>query len=161
VADINDVRARYFDERDLASLSALEVPLSTSRSATLIDLLLSWSGHIDKIASDLVKADDDRTVWGAHDLVAALYIRDRIEGCLADLETQLGLKVGRFLVDADERFNSLTDFDDRGLVEVVDGTSDPGRGWWWRRIPKAGPIHREIIRLYGRVRRDDVPGGPS
>lgn len=151
MTESNDLLSRHFDKSDLDRLSQVQVAVSGSRSVSLGDLLVAWSGHVEKIESDLVLPDDDRSVWGAHDLIAALYIRDRIQEGTAGLDARLRKNVDEFVSGADERFLSLTEADEQGSAEAVDGRTDAGRGWWWKRIPKAGPIHSELVQYYGHV----------
>ncbi|MFB9690475.1 hypothetical protein [Amycolatopsis plumensis] len=125
-------------------LRDLRVVVSPEREADLYSLIVFWRRQIAKLRGDLSRPDSDRTVWGAHDYVAALFTRDAVaEGLdLVRLEPST-LAVVDVL---DGEFMSCTEPDDTSLLTKVDDSVEPGSGWWWARIPVSGPARREIAR---------------
>jgi hypothetical protein len=126
------------------------VQVSSQRMLDLANLLQAWKGHVEKIEGDLSLPESDRSLWGAHDFIAALYIRDFLQVGISGLKRVGHEKFDRIVGEIDERFCSYTEVDEIGLAERVDGRSDPNRGWWWRRIPDRGPIRNELS-AYGRT----------
>lgn len=67
-----------------------ELPLTTSvdlghgRSSLLIELIDGWAGHVLG-QWDEGHADETADAWGVHDLVAALYLRSRVERGLSQV----------------------------------------------------------------------------
>jgi hypothetical protein len=133
---------------DISRLQEVDVHASEQHSFNLANLVRGWKRHVDKIENDLPLPSSDRTVWGAHDVVAAVSLRSFLQEGLADLDPEIRQRVEHVVSEVDEIFLSYTELDNLGLLEKVDGRSNPDRGWWWRRIPKAGPA-REEINLFG------------
>jgi hypothetical protein len=135
---------------DISCLRTVDVCASEQHGFDLVNLLRGWKRHVDKIEHDLPLPSSDRSVWGAHDLVAAVSLRSFLQEGLDELEPELRRRVERVMGEVDERFQSYTEVDEFGLLEQIDGRSNPSRGWWWRRIPKTGPA-REELNLYGGI----------
>ncbi|MFD6987168.1 hypothetical protein ACFWAX_41990, partial [Streptomyces sp. NPDC059956] len=91
----------------------------------------------------------DRSVWGAHDLIAALTLRDLIQDGMGALDVELRSRFGSLLSEIDENFISFTEQDDQLRIEKVDDRPDGERGWWWKRIPVTGPAREEVIQYSG------------
>jgi hypothetical protein len=64
---------------DVSRLCEVDVQVSDQRSIKLVDLLLGWKQHVEKIERDFPLPSSDRSVWGAHDVVAAVSLRSFIE----------------------------------------------------------------------------------
>jgi len=79
--------------------------------------------------------------WGAHDLIGALHARDRIQRAIraagANSEAVATVAV------ADELFRMFTVVDEDGLLSEA-GMPTPSEPWYWRRIPRNGPVPREL-----------------
>ena len=114
----------------------------------------AWWEHVSKLEGDLTAPTDDRSICGAHDFVATLVVRDLAADGLPRIAPDLRAPAELALHEVDQRFLSYTEPDDDGCTERIDGRVDPHRGWWWRRIPKSGPIHEEIRQYYGHSVRD-------
>jgi hypothetical protein len=144
----NDWPVEQLSADDVSHLREVDVQVADQRSLSLVDLLLGWKQHVEKLESDLPLPSSDRSVWGAHDVIAAVSLRSFVQEGLADLESEIRQRVEQFVSGVDETFLSYTEVDELGLLEMIDGRSNPDRDWWWRRIPKVGPA-REEINLYG------------
>lgn len=149
MADPVEWLRQWVDEGDGARLNAVTVALSPSRSIGLADAVVAWREHVTKIERDLDATPDDRSVWGAHDLVAALVIRDVVAEGTATLDAALLARIEPAVADVDAAFRRITEPDDDGRVAKADGRDVPGRGWWWGRIPRRGPVREELQAYYG------------
>ena len=139
-------------ETDFARLSSITFPASPNRLARLVDMVGAWREHLGKFEADLSAPADDRSVWGAHDYIAALAIRDRVARGLAILDPDIRAGIEPVVAELDQRFADFTEPDVEGCTERIDGRADPDRQWWWQRIPKAGPVREEISLYYRRPR---------
>ncbi|MFE2723840.1 hypothetical protein [Kitasatospora sp. NPDC059327] len=127
----------------------MTVHLSGQRSTTLPHLLASWKTHVEKLEADLSLPSSDRSVWGAHDLIAALVLRDFIQDGMGALDVALRSRFESLISEIDNRFISFTEPDDQLRVEKVDARSGSEREWWWKRIPVTGPAREEVILYSG------------
>ncbi|GAA0911084.1 hypothetical protein [Virgisporangium aurantiacum] len=134
---------------DALLLDDIVVPVSPETSRGLVDVLRSWWEHLAKFEADLLLPPDDHSIWGAHDYVAGLIIRDRLAGAISRLDPTLAGRIDSAVSEVDRRFTDFTEHDDDGCTGRVDGRVDPGRGWWWRRVPIRGPIREELRLHYG------------
>jgi hypothetical protein len=116
---------------------------------TVTELAAGWFQHVEKLRADLPLGDDDRTVWGAHDLVAAAALRGRLELALAEVGGELGREVSAAVAEVDRAFWEFTEDDESEMLVRLDGRQDETLGWWWRRIPTAGPARRELDKWLG------------
>jgi hypothetical protein len=148
--NLDDWLARVLPHQEVEDLRNVTVAVADQRSLDLANLLQAWKAHVEKLESDLSLPDADRSVWGAHDFIAALYLRDFVEAGIPDIPEGSSQSVERVIAESDERFRSYTEIDELGWVEHVDGRPDPSRGWWWRRIPIRGPTRKELI-LYSGI----------
>ncbi|MDR2983840.1 MAG: hypothetical protein LBV34_03275 [Nocardiopsaceae bacterium] len=148
--DLNDWLARALSPEEVGELRMVRVQLSSQRMLDLANPLQAWKGHVEKIEGDLSLPESDRSLWGAHDFIAALYIRDFLQVGISGLKRVGHEKFDRIVEEIDERFRSYTEADEIGLAERADGRSGPNRGWWWRRIPDRGLIRIELS-AYGRT----------
>ena len=132
---------------DLHVLDRVNIQVSSQRSITLTHLLASWKAHVEKLEADLSLSSSDRSAWGVHDLIAALIIRDSIQDGMGALDAALGSRIEKLLSKIDKLFISFTEPDALLRLEKVDGRPRGECGWWWKRIPVAGPA-REVAILY-------------
>ncbi|MFE2698485.1 hypothetical protein ACFXKI_54825 [Streptomyces mirabilis] len=150
---VTDPNLSWISERlsidDLDELERVTVQISSQRNITLTHLLASWKAHVEKLESDLSLPSSDRSVWGAHDLIAALIIRDSIQDGIGALDVTLRSRFGSLLSEIDKRFISFTEPDALLLIEKVDARPKSEREWWWKRIPAAGPTREELILYSG------------
>ncbi len=134
-----------------AELRQARVQVSDSRELDLYTLIAGWYQHVRKMRADLPLPDEDRSVWGVHDLLAALSLRDFVERGTGQLEAGLAETAGRATGIADEEFLAYTEKDDSRIMEIVDDSITVGSEWWWERVPVSGPIRREIDAIRGRL----------
>ncbi|GAA1370309.1 hypothetical protein [Streptomyces beijiangensis] len=134
---------------DLRALERVTIQMSNQRGITLTHLLASWKAHVEKLESDISLPSSDRSVWGAHDLIAALIIRDSIQDGLGALDAPLRSRFDSLLSEVDERFTSFTEPDALLRIEKVHARPEGEREWWWKRIPAAGPAREEVILYSG------------
>jgi hypothetical protein len=136
--------------RDAASVTFTD---SDARTWILGDLVDAWAGHVLRLLRELdTSYDETPSVWGAHDLVAALYMRDWVEAGLAAVPSD-----DRCLpvVEAtDELFRLFTVEDDADSLLLV-GYDIPRSPWWWRRVPARGPVVIELTEIAERLARPD------
>ena len=147
---------QWFDEVHAARLNEVAVSMSASRSIGVADLARAWWEHISKLEADLSATPEDQSVWGAHDFVAALVVRDALAKGITRLEGELRQAVEPAVASVDQRFRAFTEPDEDGCIKRVDGRSSEGRGWWWARVPRQGPIHAEMQLYYGHTHHDVV-----
>lgn len=83
-------------------------------------------------------------MWGAHGLIAASSLRSLLERGFTDLDAKTRQRIEQVVGAVDDRFRSYTEVNEFERLEKVDGRSDPGRGWWWSRIPKSGPARQAV-----------------
>jgi hypothetical protein len=140
--------AENFLVKDVRYLRDVVVDVTVDNGIDLADLICAWKGHVEKIERDIPLPGSDRTVWGAHDLVAAVNLRSFLQEGLEELDPEIRQRVEHVVDQVDQRFISYTEIDEFGLLEKLDDRSNSNRGWWWRRIPKTGPV-REDIDLFG------------
>jgi hypothetical protein len=96
---------------------------------------------------ELELPDSDRSVWGAHDLIAADSLRDFIARGLELVSEKESSNFIAALGEVDSRFLSYTEVDELGALLRLAGDEPKARGWWWVRIPRSGPIRRELDRF--------------
>ncbi|WP_280319516.1 hypothetical protein [Nocardia wallacei] len=145
----DEIRAE-FDDGEVAELESCRHQVNEWRSFGVLDLLVSWALHVEKIDSDRFKSPADRGVWGGYDLVAAFSVRDFLAGCIEQLGNPLKDKVIRLAERYDTRLRSITIDDEKQVLRryvEVDLTAAP---WWWRRIPDSGPLLEELRGSEGR-----------
>lgn len=115
----------------------------------------SWSAQVLRLfreSDDPPAPADD--AWGAHDFVGALYARDRI-GRGID-EAGVDSQAVPPLAIADEMFRMFTVADEDELLSEV-GLPIPRDPWYWRRIPRTGPVPRDLNEWKrARLRGDQV-----
>jgi hypothetical protein len=140
--------SRHLEAAEVGQLERTAVSVSPARSVGLVALLIAWYQHVVRIESEMGLPDSDRSVWGAHDLIAADSLRDFIARGLEMIsEGESRRRFNAALGEVDSRFLSYTEADELGALSRLDGDEDRVRGWWWTRIPRSGPIRRELDRF--------------
>lgn len=130
------------DER--ARLEAVVVDLGHGRSRTLPALVQGWADHVDRLVAERDLDPDDGSRWSPHDLIAALFLRDFVERGLRGLPEEVAA-LGRRAVDpVDEAFDAFTVPDPEGLLRAWLPDEPLGDGWWWHRMPAAGPVAHDL-----------------
>lgn len=123
-------------------LEKIGVPLSAQTTTSLASLINSWKAHVSRLVDESTDNDVEEP-WGAHDLLAALYLRDFIANSTASIPAMEREESIRRLESTDREFESFTEGDQRSLV--VKFSEESGRvGWWWTRLPQSGPVRREL-----------------
>ena len=119
------------------------------RTVVLSDMVDAWAVHVVRLFRELdTSVAETPSAWGAHDLVAALYARDRVK---AGLDTCPGVDGTLAVVEAtDELFRCFTVEDERDLLGLV-GYDIPRAPWWWRRVPTRGPVATELTEIAERL----------
>ena len=122
-----------------------------ARTWTLGDLMDAWAGRVLRFLRELdTSYDETPSAWGAHDLVAALYTRDRVEAGLA--VTPSDDRRLAVVEATDELFRLFTVEDDADSLLLV-GYDIPRSPWWWRRVPARGPVVIELTEIADRLAR--------
>lgn len=139
--------SRYLGVVEADQLERFVVSVTPTRSLGLVTMLLGWYEHVARMERELGLPDSDRSVWGAHDLIAADSLRDFIA---RGLELVPGGDQSRFMAalsEVDSRFLSYTEVDETGALLRLAGDDSKAHGWWWARIPCSGPIRRDLDRF--------------
>jgi hypothetical protein len=144
---IDDLLVQCLSAGELSTVRATLVEMGPDRQIDVPSVLEAWRRHVEKMESDLSLPDSDRTVWGAHDLLAALSLRNFVWRALDALDDALVAKVNPLLLTIDEKFISFTEEDALAVIGRVDDLPADSGHWWWRRIPARGPIRRELDRI--------------
>jgi hypothetical protein len=111
---------------------------------TVFDVLNSWSTRVYRLHE--YSHARMQLEWSPDDYTIVLWARQNIE----DSITYLGV-VGEqvrelsFLILADRMFEAVTMEDPGGIVASWLGEPLPSDGWWWKRIPRIGPLHDEML----------------
>ncbi|MFJ8813038.1 hypothetical protein [Amycolatopsis thermoflava] len=137
----------FLTEMEVSQLEGVFVSVAPDRTFRLLALLTGWRNHVARIESELDHLDSDTTVWGVYDLIAALALRSFIARGVGILDSSSFEGFKRALDDVDSRFRGFTEGDDAGVVRRLDGGDRPSGEWWWDRLPRTGPIRREIERI--------------
>jgi hypothetical protein len=112
-------------------------------------LVTAWKQHVQRLYSEQEKDVADPNVWGIHDYIAALYIRDRIAavfGIHKNPDTEIDQSV---LESVDRDFQSYTELDRERLLTRLEPVEYDRSSWWWSRIPKTGPARQELLSFLG------------
>lgn len=145
--EARDWLGRHLGVAEAAHLERTAVSVAPTRSLDLVTLLLGWYEHVARMERELELPDSDRSVWGAHDLIAADSLRDFIAHGLELVPEGESRNFLIALNEADSRFLSFTEDDKRGIVLRLNGDESQTRGWWWTRIPCSGPVRRDLDRI--------------
>lgn len=97
-----------------------------------------WSLHVVRIGREM-SAPPTLERWSADDYVAALFLRDRVENALEQVWNRDSQPA--ILETADSFFRSISEPIDSLLFLEWNAPTDR---WWWKRVPKFGPIREDI-----------------
>ncbi|MBV1958876.1 hypothetical protein ACWGR3_10065 [Streptomyces albidoflavus] len=137
----------FLTDMDIRRLEGVPVPVAPGRILGLVELLESWRNHVLRIEAEIALPDSDRTVWGVYDLIAALTLRSFVSLGMKKTDSDFLGGFRRALDDADSRFIQFTEIDESGIVRRLDGGERSNGEWWWDRVPRMGPIRREVERI--------------
>ncbi len=149
VTAFNEWLSHRVSDADALLFNAVVVPVSPRASLGVMDLLRAWWEHLSKFEADLSLPSGDRSIWGAHDYIAALILRDHLAAAISRIDPIRKSQIESVVAEIDQLFIEFTERDDDGCIERADGRQDPGRGWWWKRIPGRGPVRAEFGVHYG------------
>jgi hypothetical protein len=126
------------------------VQLPYGRTKTLGELIDGWSQHVERFYRELsVTPSAEMDVWGVHDYIGALHIRDLIAEGIAQLSSDNAAIADRLTDVADQVFRSFTRSDSDGFILDIAGV-ERADSWWWYLIPKSGPVLEEAIQIKRR-----------
>jgi hypothetical protein len=115
------------------------------RDIQLITAIDDWCARVVKLARDVEADPEDDSVWSVYDLIGAYILRDSIENGLD--RVRRGREVELATVKAaDTLLAALCRVDDARVLERLDPEAHSAF-WWWRMIPRAGPIAAETDHL--------------
>jgi hypothetical protein len=107
----------------------------------LLDIVDSWARHVLRLAVEAAAPPDPTAnTWGAHDYIAALHIRDRLEHALSTTQPVVELAC---VAATDELFRRFTVIDESGKLRGC-GVDVPLEPWWWQRVPAEGPVAEDL-----------------
>jgi hypothetical protein len=135
---------QFLTDVEVSRLESVSVPVAPGRTLGLVSLLASWRSHVVRIERELGLPDSDRTAWGVYDLIAALALRSFIARGVEIAPSGSLDGIRRALSDVDARFEEFTEADNSGAVRRIDGGERSRDEWWWDRVPRLGPIRREV-----------------
>jgi len=118
---------------------ASHIVTSGHRAETLLQVLEAWAAHVVHLYEDIHERSEGS--WGAHDYVAALFIRDRVEAGLVSTEFRPAV-----VQAVDALFEAFTVEDEAMLLDPVQARPDAG-GPWWSRVPASGPVRDELDQI--------------
>lgn len=134
-----------------SELASVLVPIG-EREISGLDLVDSWAYEVLRLYRESF-GSETRESWIPDDFVAALYTRDRLETVLRGLGDERELPS---VLAVDELFRSFTVADPARVLNEWDSDELPSEPWWWQRIPKQGPIAKELSKFAaGRATRRD------
>jgi hypothetical protein len=117
------------------------------RLKSLEQLVDGWNRHVERLVAEGTRhmsEDSPETVlWGVHDYAAALHLRDLVEGASHNPST-MQTELAERLRSADAKFISFTKKDLAGWLPRAIPEAGSRPEWWWRRIPKRGPVVDEL-----------------
>ena len=126
-------------------LNELMVKLPHGRSLSIADLLNGWRQHVHRLETEASQPPAD-TDWGAHDLIAALTLRDFISGGTDELTARQRSLVAEQLAPVDEEYKRFTEYDAARAVRTFAERPLSDSRWWWDRVPRSGLAREEILR---------------
>ena len=104
----------------------------------LLSMIDGWSYDVLRFRTEQDEPDDFRDLWGIFDLIAAYYLRDRIERLVAEA----GSSVPSVVTAVDELLKAT--FVIREFDWLARTSQQPGPGWWWAWLPSRGPLWKEV-----------------
>lgn len=118
--------------------------LDGGATLSLGELVEGWCAHVRRLIAELDAGPEDLWVWGIHDYVAALILREAVERGLKLLAEPARAAVGAEVSLADETFETYTELDQESLLQHVLPPGQEHDSWWWGRIPVRGPARTEL-----------------
>lgn len=137
----------FLTDMDIRRLEGVSVSVAPERALGLVELLESWRNHVLRIETEIELPDSERTVWGVYDLIAALALRSLVFRGMKNIESDFLEGFIWALDDVDSRFMQFTEIDESGIVRRLDGGERSNGEWWWDRVPRVGPIRRDVERF--------------
>jgi hypothetical protein len=133
-----------------STLDTVLVELSYGRRKTLREIIVGWRQHVERLVAEQGKSlKQDRDVWGAHDFLAALFLRDVVERGLHQSPSEVLGEAQALVRHADHSFVDFTVDDIENVVARFSGEDHDKAAWWWRRIPRVGPAREDLLRSAG------------
>lgn len=123
---------------------SIEVALNPKVSLTIGELFDGWRAHVHRFVAELDAVPADRAVWGAHDYIGALHIREALERGMALLQDDDRNDAMHQVSETDREFAAQTEPDRSRLVNGFLSPESTGDSWWWHRVPSRGPVRYEL-----------------
>lgn len=106
--------------------------------------LSGWAGGVLRIHRESQgSAEQFPDYWGPYDLVGVYHQRDRLEAARGSGQDVL-------LEVVDELLRSFSEDVGPSWVEAIGLSGEAGSGWWWRFVPRGGPLRAELQERVGR-----------
>jgi hypothetical protein len=145
--------SEMLDERQRAELESVGVPLGHGRTRSAAGIVVGWAAHVSRLSAEHDLAPgEDRDAWNAHDYIAAMLIRGRVQRALDLLDVELRAAVTPVVTRFDDLLSSFTEPDEARLLRRF-AADDADEQWWWQRIPVSGPVRAELERYAERTAR--------
>mgnify|MGYP006965540473 CR=1 FL=1 len=110
----------------------------------MAELLRAWKLHVTRFVDEASKPPSD-IAWGAHDLVAALILRDFIAEGIARVPSKVATRIQLELAAADANYLSFSEPDHAGVLRSFADLPQREGYWWWDRLPSRGMARDEIM----------------
>lgn len=128
-------------------LAHVTIQLSPDQPASLRSLVDGWAQHVKRLYAERdYDLDGDPDCWGAHDYAGALYLRDTVAFGLEQTPLEIADIAQSSIASTDKLFLSYTEPDGAGMIDRFERAEHHDSAWWWKRIPKTGPVRQELIR---------------
>jgi hypothetical protein len=134
---------------EIDPLTQVIVTLPYDRRKTLAELVNGWLKHVKHLQAEEHSSLQDARVWGAHDYIAALHLRDMVFTGVDQSPSEIRDIALSRVATTDEIFKSFTEPDLRGVVDRFSGEQHVDSEWWWKRLPKSGPAREELLQIAG------------
>lgn len=123
----------------------LELDVGYGRRISLVDLAEGWARSVLRHyqESGSIELQDP---WGVHDFIGSLYTRDTVEEWLQSFAAPN--EVPGCVQVADELLMIFTE-EQAATPYVLIDPEITGVGWWWRRLPRKGPVRQEFDEVRG------------
>ncbi len=132
---------------DRESLELVTVAMPYGRTKTLAELVNGWDEHVKRLRAEEHRSSEDPSVWGAHDYLAALHLRDLVIAGADQSPSEIREVALRLVASVDEAFRAFTEPDSVGVVDRFSGEQHSESEWWWKRLPKSGPVREELLHI--------------
>jgi hypothetical protein len=139
-------------EQGVDPLAQVTVTLPYGRTKQLSDLVNGWAKHVERLQAEEHSSLDDPLVWGADDYVGALHLRDLVVTGVDQSPPEIHDLALVRVASVDGAFMSFTEPDLRRIIDRFSGEEHSESEWWWRRLPKTGPVREELEQIAGRDR---------